>query len=517
MTSQKEINFPVRLKKDPSTSHHIDNDTTMRIINGNEQANEGPPGGVHVHEQEQEREHGWNKSTTTSSTRHRRSMARMIDEKNVGLGAGAIVMSQTSGSIEIQESKVRKEQDTFLFTRFITTLWAASLVFVVYLITLETLMSCALSLGLTIFWYKKGDAETWAGSGMDWIILGFAVVTPITVTIQMAFTRRERALYEISRIRSCCFQIYTSHNVWDWSDGKGRDNAMTKDQWLKHTDELLEHLVGVGDELCRFLTLPTSSRSYHRMLKGGRRKASNIVEVGYRLLDSLYTQRIIKISQLTEKFRSLGLSATETSRIRQYERFIGEAIEILRTIKMYRTPQALRCFGRVFTLFLPSFYAPAFAQLALDLDSLSMGILSAILTPLLLTALFESMQMLEDPFVGWVSLDGIDVAEEMEVLHFHQLINARSVFYPEADVFEEKSKAAIVSAKQFKLNNSHGATTQNNFDDAVVPASMDGSSRQSHYTTDEMSSSYRPRRTRLYTNDEMSSSYRPRRTDNQSP
>eukprot|EP00553_Chaetoceros_curvisetus_P006038 CAMPEP_0204623366 /NCGR_PEP_ID=MMETSP0717-20131115/9096_1 /ASSEMBLY_ACC=CAM_ASM_000666 /TAXON_ID=230516 /ORGANISM="Chaetoceros curvisetus" /LENGTH=505 /DNA_ID=CAMNT_0051638423 /DNA_START=102 /DNA_END=1619 /DNA_ORIENTATION=- len=503
MVSKKEVNFPVRLKKDPSIP--VEDDITMRTINGNSNGNEkaNASGAGDIHEQQ----YGWNKST---GTRHRRSMARMIDEKNVGLGAGAIVMSQTSGSIEFQETKVRRQEDTFLLTRLFTTLWAAALVFVVYLITLETLMSCALSLGLTIFWYKKGDADTWAGSGMDWIVLGFAVITPITVTIQMAFTRRERALYEISRIRSCCFQIYSCHNIWNWSGGKGRENAMTKEQWLKHTDELLEHLVGIGDEMCRFLTLPTSSRSYHRMLKGGRRKASNIVEVGYRLLDSMYTQRIIKISQLTEKFKSLGLSATESSRIRQYERFIGEAIEILRTIKMYRTPQALRCFGRVFTLFLPSFYAPAFAQVALDLDSLTMGILSAILTPLLLTALFESMQMLEDPFVGWVSLDGIDVAEEMEVLHFHQLINARSIFFPDADVFEEKSKAAIVSATHLQLNNSHDAAD-------ATPSSMDGSSRQSHYATDEMSSSYRPRRTRHYTNDEMSSSYRPRRSHNESP
>lgn len=37
-------------------------------------------------------------------------------------------------------------------------------------------------------------------------------------------------------------------------------------------------------------------------------------------------------------------------------------------------------------------------------------------------ALFETMQLIEDPFVGWVSLDGIDVNEEMQILHFHQLI-----------------------------------------------------------------------------------------------
>jgi len=229
----------------------------------------------------------------------------------------------------------------------------------------------------------------------------------------------------VNSLTRCWFlyRIYLCHSIWDWDSGKGRTSeAMDAEKWLERTDEILEQLVGIGDELCRFLTLPTSSQEYHRMLKSDRKKAAGIVEVAYRLLDSLYTQRIIKLSVQTEKLKSCGVSASEVSRIRQYERFIGEAIEILRTIKMYRTPQALRSFGRVFTLVLPAFYAPAFAQLALDVHSLTMGILFAVLTPLVLTALFESMQVIEDPFVGWVSLDGIDVNEELEILHFHQLI-----------------------------------------------------------------------------------------------
>jgi hypothetical protein len=297
---------------------------------------------------------------------------------------------------------------------------------------------------------------------MDWIVLGFAVVTPLTVTITLAFRRRERALYEISRIRSLCFQIYQAHVFWDWDSGKGREKAMNPHQWLDHGDQVLEQLIGIGDELSRFLTLPTSSRSYHRMLKSGRHKAANIVEVAYRLLDSLYTKRIVKLSILTEKLKTLGLSPAEISRLRQYERFIGEAIENLRMIKMYRTPQALRSFGRIFTLLVPAFYSSAFAQVAFDLDSFTMGVLFAILTPLVLTALFQSVQLMEDPFVGWVTLDGIDVNEEMEVLHFHQLISARSYLFPTAAPFETMSKAAIVS-------------------DVPGPRSIGGSYRTSHF------------------------------------
>lgn len=105
-----------------------------------------------------------------------------------------------------------------------------------------------------------------------------------------------------------------------------------------------------------------------------------------------------KLTLLVETLKTAGLSATECSRIRQYERWVCETFEILRQIKMYRTPQALRSFARIFTVFLPPFYAPRFAQIAIDVNSLGVGIAMALITTLALTALFESIQVLEDPF-----------------------------------------------------------------------------------------------------------------------
>ena len=75
-------------------------------------------------------------------------------------------------------------------------------------------------------------------------------------------------------------------------------------------------------------------------------------------------------------------------------------------VKMYRTPQAFRSFARIFTLVLPPFYAPTFAQVAIELNSLGMGITFGIITALGLTMLFESLQILEDPFTAFLALDG---------------------------------------------------------------------------------------------------------------
>merc|ERR1711966_554515 len=199
--------------------------------------------------------------------------------------------------------------------------------------------------------------------------------------------------------------------------------------WVKHADDVLKELVSIGDELCRFLTLPTASDSRHRMTRSGRREAARTAEVAYRLYDSLYSRRFVKLSKLSDKIKLAGLGGSEGSRIRQFERYMGEAIENLRMIKMYRPPQTLRSFARLFTTLLPPFFAPTFAELAINVDSLTVAIMFAVIVSLCLNALLKGVEILEDPFVAFVTLDGIDIREEFQVLHYHQLVNARNEIF----------------------------------------------------------------------------------------
>ncbi len=98
---------------------------------------------------------------------------------------------------------------------------------------------------------------------MDWVLLSFAVITPLSLSIGIAFRRRELALVEIAKFRSNAFQIFIAHCIWDWDlppGGKARSSI----DWVQHADNVLRELISIGDELCRFLTLPTTSRSrYH--------------------------------------------------------------------------------------------------------------------------------------------------------------------------------------------------------------------------------------------------------------
>ena len=98
-----------------------------------------------------------------------------------------------------------------------------------------------------------------------------------------------------------------------------------------------------------------------------------------------------------------------------------EEVENLRMIKRYRTrtfllvrkrrkfvcfshpschltltAQGLRSFGRLFSVCLPPFYAPYYAQLANELNSIGVAIAFACLTAIALTSLFETVSQMEE-------------------------------------------------------------------------------------------------------------------------
>jgi hypothetical protein len=314
-----------------------------------------------------------------------------------------------------------------------------------YTVTLETVLSCTVTSGLTLYWYYHHYKDSnWDGNSINFILVAFTLTAPMTAALTMAFTRREQALTLIADFRSFSYHLYLAHALWDWDDTKGGRSGASIDL-IDHCDAVLAQLIGIGDELSRFLSLPSTSRSRHRHTKTGRQEAARTIEVAYHLLDSMTTQRLTRLVIYSEKLKKIGLPSGEISRIRQYERFISSMIEQLRMLKLYRTPQAFRSFARIFILILPPFYAPTFAQVAVDVDSLGVGIAFGIITALGLVALFESHQILEDPFTAYLALDGIDVREEFEVLHYAQLSNTRKLIFPDAPAYPAARRAALTS------------------------------------------------------------------------
>lgn len=342
-----------------------------------------------------------------------------------------------------------------------------------------------------------GNYADWNGE-LPSVLLSFAVVTPLSQSISMGYQRREVALKALATYRAAIINMYIAHASWDWTEyakGKGRrgcveheeggrcdddDNNKDKEEtktekvddlsnsshdqmkqqspcpvsstsksspavpkpidWLDHSDNTLRHLIHLSDSLCQYLTLPTATRARHRVTSKGRSEADTILSTGQQIFTSSTIGRTVALSGLTEALKYRGLPGNEASRIRQWEHTATLAMEELRIVKEYRTLQGLRVFGRLFSLFLPPFYATSYVQVAIDTGSLSLGIALGVMTSIALTGLFECVRQLEDPFVSHVTLDGIDVREELVVVAYKELMVARTMVFPMADDFELRGK-----------------------------------------------------------------------------
>jgi len=320
--------------------------------------------------------------------------------------------------------------------------YASVLVFLFHLTSVEALVSIGLSVYLTIYsFHRMDDNDALDGSTMSWVLLSFAVITPMSSSISMAFGRRDMALNHMALIKATLVHIYSAHCCWDWAKaGKaGRDPEY---DWLEHCDAVLESSVELSHELCRLLTLPSASRARHRVTSWGAKEAALTEEVMTEFHLSI-SDHVWNMTELTEKFKFQGLPPNEATRIRQWERMVSEKIEMLLVVKRYRTPQALRSFARLFTVFLPPFYAPFYGQMAKDLNSLPMAISFAVITAIALTSLFESITQMEDPFLGNLILDNIDVDGELKKDLKRQLLARRRRHFKEAPQFRASDSVEI--------------------------------------------------------------------------
>lgn len=340
---------------------------------------------------------------------------------------------QKEETFKARELEIRKKTKHNTFYLVLINGYSAAMIFALRLISIEGLFGIFLSVGLTYYAYAATqDNLTWDGNNMNWVLLSFAVVTPMSASIVIAFSRRERAVAHIARLRATFLGLYSAHSVWDWKNKKDPGKAGSSTDWLKHADAALVELLGIGDEMSQLLSLPNACRARNRLTRTGREEATDILNLGDDLYDSIL-KRMGRISLLCEVLKEEGLPPNEATRVRQWERVVLEELEQLRMIKYYRSPQALRSFARLFTVFLPPFYAPYYAQLARDLNSLAAGFIFAILTSVALTSLFEAINQIEDPFVAHLTLDGIDVHQEFHVKNRRRLLCLRdNVFFVSA-------------------------------------------------------------------------------------
>lgn len=154
-------------------------------------------------------------------------------------------------------------------------------------------------------------------------------------------------------------------------------------------------------------------------------------------------RRFAQLAFFCEILKREGLPGNEAARIRQWERMLVVSVEKLRMIKMYRTPQALRSFSRLFSIFLPPFYVPYYVQMARDLNSLGTAIAFSVITSLALTSLFEAVYQMEDPFVQISVLDGVNVKNQLVDDFIPQLLVWRSCFFPDDSALDSVQEESM--------------------------------------------------------------------------
>jgi hypothetical protein len=314
---------------------------------------------------------------------------------------------------------------------------SALLIFVKYIVSLEMLASMALCVGLTVYVYERilRTNNRIDGSVMDFVLLSFAVITPLSSTINMAFKRRERALDAIASLRAVMFELYIAHANWEWgrTPGVWNESGRTKStvDWMHHTDLVMEQLLGIGHDFTRYLTLPSSTGARHKSMTCYLDEVRRTQSVGAELYKSILV-RCAHISDYCEVLKREGFPPNEATRVRQWEQIMLDSIERIKVVKMYRTPQGLRSFGRLFSMILPAFYCPFYAEMAVKLESLPMGLCFALLTSMALTGLFETVAQVEDPFVASSVLDGIQVCRELVDDLVPQMQALRKYYFPHA-------------------------------------------------------------------------------------
>ncbi|KAL7566528.1 hypothetical protein ACA910_000598 [Epithemia clementina (nom. ined.)] len=342
----------------------------------------------------------------------------------------------------IQEARVRANAKHNPGWLLLVNAHSTVLVFAFYLISLESLVSIALSVTATLYVHQTASSD-FNGSTIDWVLLSFAVITPISASISMAFNRRDQALRGIAVLRATALELYMAQACWDWgfqSDGKGNHISTGRSRssidWLAHSDKMLSVILNLFCELTRYLTLPTSSRARHKVTTSGQSEADELLSVSAELYERIM-DRFHGITKQCESLKQAGLPPNEATRVRHWERILLEEVENLRMIKRYRTPQGLRSFGRLFSVCLPPFYAPYYAQLANELNSIGVAIAFACLTAIALTSLFNTVSQMEDPFVSPCGLDGINVPQELMSNFSPRIMRLRKNAFPDAQPFED--------------------------------------------------------------------------------
>jgi len=299
------------------------------------------------------------------------------------------------------------------FRSAVLNILAAFRVFRRFLITAESLIVAMVSVAATLFFVFYEIHGHRLAVNLSWTFVSFAIIYPLTGSLDSAFRRREEALKQLAIFKTSVLSYYQGHRDWDWGKN-GRENLPAK-----HVHEVRWMTVALVCDVRNFLTAPEVTRLVHLNTSRGRVAWEKGRKIQWAIARRV-REHFQKLSLTTEILKYAGMPGNESSRIRQFTKEAHNAWENMRFLKTYRTPMATRAFARVYILIHPIFWGPYYAQIVsdvlhdeaggytgaeiYDIPSYSKGLVifyaccMSVITSLAMLGLFNVRYSLEDPF-----------------------------------------------------------------------------------------------------------------------
>ena len=194
-----------------------------------------------------------------------------------------------------------------------------------------------------------------------YLYIGIAVVFPVVFSINAAYHRREEALRALAAIKGNMLAMRLCYSHWSKehrvnSNSNSNTNTNTKinkngDMNKNNDNNDTNSIITDADEIIS--TFFNDLKLY---------LTNHVLDIQ---LEENVLYNFSSLSRLTERLRDDGVASPEISRVNEYLRIMMVHFEIMKTIKVYRTPVVMRGFTKFFLTVFPMLYGPVFAYIGM--------------------------------------------------------------------------------------------------------------------------------------------------------
>ena len=321
------------------------------------------------------------------------------------------------GPTEVRPKTARLERKPGICAAYGLDLLSSVLVIINYILTPDTLLSTAIAV-VSVILYDLYAVDL--SMNMNYSLITFGIIFPLTMSIQQAFTRRETALRSLVMFRSYAISVYSAHRCWDWpANGAtvGGREGLPDD----HCENVRSLLTDIFKSVEAYCLLPRGGHARYYYTICGHHEFKEL-EVALTTQTKRVLRGITRLFKATEVMKVHGFPSGEASRLNQFVQKMLTEWELIKAMKEYRTPHAMRCFARFYILGLPAVLAPYYVHVSRDVSEawsggsaqgsrLAFACAFAATVSIMMAGLFSVQQSLENPFSP--SLDAVRVQGEM--------------------------------------------------------------------------------------------------------